>query len=68
MSVASYCFKLLWVKYQLEDYFNIRKNISIYCDNTNAINLSKNSIQHPKIKHIEERYSFMISSKKKYLN
>ena len=56
MSVASCCSQLLWVKYQLEDYFSIKNNISIYCDNTSPINLSKNPIQYSKAKHIEVRY------------
>ena len=44
---------------QLEDY-NIKQNkISIKCDNTSAINLSKNPIQHSRSKHIEIRYHFI---------
>ena len=33
--------------------------ISIKCDNTSAINLSKNLIQHSRTKHIEIRYHFI---------
>ena len=40
---AACCYsQLLWVKYQLEDYSSIENNIPLYCDNTSAINLSKN--------------------------
>jgi len=31
----------------------------LYCDNTSAINLTKNSIQHSKTKHIEIRHHFI---------
>ena len=53
------CSQLLLVKYQLEDYSGIENNISVYCDNTSTINLSKNPINHSKAKHIEIRYHFI---------
>ena len=31
----------------------------VFCDNINAINLSKNPVQHSKSKHIEIRYHFI---------
>ena len=31
----------------------------VYCDNSSSINISKNSIQHSKTKHIEIRYHFI---------
>ena len=31
----------------------------VFCDNTSAINLSKNPVQHSKSKHIEIRYHFI---------
>jgi len=59
MYVACCCSQLIWIKYQLEDYSSIKTNILVYCDNTSAINLCKNHIQHSKAKHIEIRYYFM---------
>ncbi|RDX66689.1 hypothetical protein CR513_54520, partial [Mucuna pruriens] len=41
------------IKYQLEDYSSFEHNIFVFYDNINAINLSKNLIQHSKVKHIE---------------
>ena len=35
------------------------KQVSIKCDNTSAINLSKNHIQHSRTKHIEIRHHFL---------
>ena len=31
----------------------------VFCDNTSAINLSKNPVQHSKSKHIDVRYNFI---------
>ena len=31
----------------------------VYCDNSSAINISKNPVQHSKAKHIEIRYHFI---------
>jgi len=56
---TSCCSQLFWVKYQLEDYSSFENKILVYCDNTSAINLSKNLIQHSKSKHIEIRYYFL---------
>jgi len=37
----------------------ITKPISVRCDNTSAINISKNSIMHSRAKHITIRYHFL---------
>jgi len=34
------------------------EKVPLYCDNTSAINLTKNPIQHSKTKHIEIRHHF----------
>jgi len=47
------------MKHQLEDYQINANNISIYCDNTAAICLSKNPILHSKTKHIEIKHQFI---------
>jgi len=62
---TSCCSQLLWVKYQLEDYYSFENNIQKYCDNISAINLSKNLIQHSKAKNIEIRYHFIHDYMKK---
>jgi hypothetical protein len=33
--------------------------IPIYCDNTSAINISKNPVMHSKMKHIPIKYYFL---------
>ena len=45
--------KVLWIKQQMKDYDLFFDHISIKCDNTSAINLSKNPIQYSRTKHIE---------------
>ena len=47
------------MKQQLEDFELHYDHISIKCDNTSAINLSKNSLQHSRTKHIEIRHHFL---------
>ena len=64
--VASCCAQLLWMKKLLHDYGITQDTICVFCDNTSAINLSKDPIQHLKSKHIEIRYhSFEIWRRKK---
>ena len=47
------------MKQTLRDYGIILDQILILCDNTSAINLSKNPIQHSRTKHIEIRHHFL---------
>ena len=51
--------QVLWIKHQLQDY-NINLGcVPIFCDNTSAISLTKNLIQHSRTKHIEIRHHFL---------
>jgi len=47
------------MKQQLSDYGILLDHIPNRCDNTNAINLSKNPVQHSRSKHIEIRHHFL---------
>ena len=53
IAVGSCCAQLLWTKTLLHDYGISQDTMCIFYDNTSAINLSKNPIQHSKAKHIE---------------
>ena len=44
------------MKKLLHDYGIPQDTMCIFCDNTSAINLSKNPVQHSNSKHIEIRY------------
>lgn len=57
--VDSWCAQILYMKQQLHDFNVDFENVPILCDNTSAINLSKNPIQHSKLKHIEIRHHFL---------
>ena len=50
---SSCCTQLLWMQKLLHDYDICQEYLTIYCDNTNAINISKNPVQQFKTKHIE---------------
>ena len=59
IAAGSCCTQLLWMKKLLHDYGIPQDTMCVFCDNTNAINLSKNPVQHSKSKHIEIRYYFI---------
>ena len=47
------------MKQQLKDYNIFLNHIPLKCDNTSAINLTKNLIMHSRTKHIEIRHHFL---------
>nr|KYP59272.1 Retrovirus-related Pol polyprotein from transposon TNT 1-94 [Cajanus cajan] len=53
------CAQILWMKQQLKEYGTELNKIPLRCDNTSAINLTKNSILHSRTKHIEIRHLFL---------
>jgi len=56
---GSFCGQILWMRQQLSDYCLKLVHIPIRCDNTSAINLSKNPILHSRTKHIKIRHHFL---------
>ena len=56
---ASCCAQLLWMKKLLHDCGITQDTMSVFCDNTSAINLSKTPVKHSKSKHIEIWYHFI---------
>ncbi|XP_065623228.1 secreted RxLR effector protein 161-like [Quercus suber] len=59
IAAGSCCAQLLWMRKLLHDYGISQDTMCVFCDNTSAINLSKNPVQHSKSKHIEIRYHFI---------
>ena len=59
ITAGSCCTQLLWVKKLLHDYGISQDTMCVFCDNNSAINHSKNSVQHSKLKHIKIRYHFI---------
>ncbi|GJU46875.1 hypothetical protein Tco_1204141 [Tanacetum coccineum] len=59
VSARKACQQALWMKQALVDYGINLDDIPIMCDNKGAIDLSKNTIQHSRTKHIEIRHHFL---------
>jgi len=59
IAARSCCAQILWLKQQLEDFGLKISMVPLLCDNTSAINLTKNHIQHSRTKHIEIRHHFI---------
>ncbi|GJZ68900.1 copia protein [Tanacetum coccineum] len=59
VSAGKACQQALWMKQALVDYVIRLDDIPIMCDNEGAIDLSKNTIQHSRTKHIEIRHHFL---------
>jgi hypothetical protein len=54
------CTQVLWMKQILTDiHVEYDEHIPIYCDNTSAISISKNSLMHSKTKYIPIKYHFL---------
>ena len=43
----------------LADYGIVLDSFTVLCDNTSAINISKNLVQHSRTKHIDIRHHFI---------
>ena len=59
IAAGNCCTKLLWMQKLLHDYGICQEHLTIYCDNTSAINIFKNPVQHSRTKHIEIRHHFI---------
>jgi len=57
--VGDGCAQIISLKHQLLDYGVKLSKVPLDCDNTSAINLTKNPIQHSKTKHIEITHHFI---------
>ncbi|WKA07403.1 hypothetical protein VitviT2T_025235 [Vitis vinifera] len=57
--VAEACKELLWMKSFIHELGFKQQRYVVYCDNRNAIHLSKNSTFHARSKHIDVRYHWM---------
>nr|KYP49021.1 Copia protein [Cajanus cajan] len=59
IAAGSCCAQILWMKQQLRDYGTELNKIPLRCDNTSAINLTKNPILHSRTKYIKIRHHFL---------
>jgi hypothetical protein len=59
MAAGSCTTQILWMIHTLNDYDLRFRKVPIMCDNTSAIQISKNPIFHSRTKHIEIRHHFI---------
>ncbi|XP_070013473.1 uncharacterized protein [Nicotiana sylvestris] len=59
VAATSCCAQLLWINQQLEDFGVLTESVSLLCDNTSALNMAKNPVQHKRTKHINVRHHFL---------
>jgi hypothetical protein len=60
IATTTCCTQVIWMKQTLQDMqVKYDEPISILCDNTNAINISKNPVMLSKMKHILIKYHFL---------
>ncbi|XP_019173231.1 PREDICTED: uncharacterized protein LOC109168701 [Ipomoea nil] len=59
IAAGSCCTQLLWMRQMLIDYGIEQQSMTLFCDNTSAINISKNPVQHSRTKHIDIRHHFI---------
>nr|AAV59436.1 hypothetical protein [Oryza sativa Japonica Group] len=56
--IMSCCSQILWLLSTLKDYGLTFEKVPLFCDNTGAINIAKNPVQHSRTKHIDIRFHF----------
>ena len=59
IAAGACCSQILWIAQQLRDLGINFKGIPIKCDNTSAISITKNPMQHSRTKHIDVRHHFI---------
>ena len=60
IAATNCCAEILWMKEALKDVNTETKQpITIFCENTNAINLSKNLVMRSRTRHIPIKYHFL---------
>lgn len=58
VSAGSCCSQLIWMKQMLGDYGLSSNTLTMFYDNSSAIDISKNPVQHSRTKHIDIKYHF----------
>ena len=60
IAATATCTQVMWMRRQVEDLgVQCQSPIIIKVDNSSAINISKNPVQHSRTKHIDIRYHFL---------
>nr|CAD40307.2 OSJNBb0013O03.2 [Oryza sativa Japonica Group] len=56
--IMSCCSQILWLLSTLKDYGLTFEKVPLFCDNTSAINIAKNPVQHSRTKHMIFVFTF----------
>ena len=59
IAASSCCSQVLWIQQQMRDYGFEFLTTPIYVDNSAALQITRNPVQHLKTKHIEIKYHFI---------
>ncbi|OMO50151.1 hypothetical protein CCACVL1_30598 [Corchorus capsularis] len=59
IAAGSCCAQLIWIMHKLRDFGITVMKVPLNCDNTSAINIIKNPVQHSRTKFIEIRHHFI---------
>nr|GFC68981.1 Gag-Pol polyprotein [Tanacetum cinerariifolium] len=59
IAMSGCCARILWMRSQLKNYGFAFNKIPMYCDNSSAIALCFNNVQHSRSKHIYIRHHFI---------
>nr|ABB46679.2 retrotransposon protein, putative, unclassified [Oryza sativa Japonica Group] len=59
VAAASCCSQILWLLSTLKYYSLTFEKVPLFCDNTSAINIAKNPVQHSRTKHINICFHFL---------
>ena len=59
VAAAASCSQVLWISSTLRDFGLDLSDVPLYCDNTSAIHIAKNPVQHSRTKHIDIRFHFL---------
>lgn len=64
IAATSWCAQLLWIKQQFSNFGLSVKCVTIFCDNTSAIDIARNLVQHKRTIHIYICHHFLIDNVK----
>lgn len=59
VAAATSCSQVLWISSTLRDFGLELGTVPLYYDNTSAIHIAKNPVQHSRTKHIDIRFHFL---------
>ena len=63
VAISINCTNIVWINHLLKGMKEeITEPVILYCDNTSAINISKNLVMHAKAKHIAIKYRYVRES------